>query len=272
MVVRCPAKLNLFLSVGPRDARGYHPIRTVFQAINLWDDLTLEVAETPSFSCNWEALPKENTIMKALRLANEITRVPPLKIELKKRIPDQSGLGGGSSDAAGMLRALKQWDPGIGDAELRSVAKAVGMDVPFFLIGGTARAEGYGERLTALPDSARRWFVIARPEVGCSTSEMYRRLDELHYEWRGFPEDPSEVYNDFERVAPCECLELIETLRGHGALRTGLSGSGSAVFGVFGDQTHAQRVCELVHDARACRCWVARSLDRAESIGSPSSL
>src|SRR5256885_14356896 len=106
--ILCPAKINEFLSVGPRDERGYHPIRTIFQAISLFDELTITEAEEDSFACNID-LPERNTLTKALSLVKEFVDVPPLAITLKKEIPTGAGLGGGSSDAAGLLRRINEF-------------------------------------------------------------------------------------------------------------------------------------------------------------------
>jgi hypothetical protein len=121
--VRCPAKVNLFLSVGPKDETGYHPLHTIFQAIGLCDDLYLTPTDDETtLDCNWPWLPEQNSVSKALSLVSEIATVPPLKIELVKHIPMQSGLGGGSSDAAGLLRGIQKLT-GVGsEAELKSVA------------------------------------------------------------------------------------------------------------------------------------------------------
>lgn len=264
LIVPCPAKVNLFLAVGPRDSLGYHPLRTIFQAVNLCDTLEISVGAESSFLCDDPSVPVENTVTKALRSAAEVVTLPPLAITLRKVIPAESGLGGGSSDAAGLLRALAQLvEFPVGEVE--RIALAVGADVPFFLCGGRAKAEGYGERLTPLPDRETEWFVIARPEVGCPTGEAYRRLDETSYEWREFPADDA-LYNDFERVAPCECLDLIERLQVHGARDAALSGSGSTVFGRFSTQSAAEAVKEKLAAEGVGRLWVARSLSRSESL------
>jgi 4-diphosphocytidyl-2-C-methyl-D-erythritol kinase len=265
--VPCPAKVNLFLTVGPPDRRGYHPLRTVFQAIDLCDTLTLSVSEgEPSVVFEGAEVPAENTVTKALRLLAEIAPLPPLRIEVTKRIPMESGLGGGSSDAAGLMRAAQHLlGAKLPKAELEGVALAVGADVPFFLVGGRAKAEGYGERLSPLPDTPREWLVVLRPEVGCPTGDMYRKLDEKEREWRDF-DDRGFLYNDFERVAPCECLDWIERLRIHGAQDAALSGSGSAVFGRFPDRTTAQIALDSLRGEGAPHAWIARTLTRAESL------
>jgi 4-diphosphocytidyl-2-C-methyl-D-erythritol kinase len=238
--VLCPAKLNLFLSVGKVDRRGYHPIRTIFQAISIFDKLTIETSSRIEFSSNSDLVPAENTVTKAARLLQEIADYPPVAISLDKQIPIQSGLGGGSSDAAGLIRTANEFmSMRLPDHERKAIAKSVGADVPFFLVGGRARGEGYGEKLMPLAQSdAVEWYVIAQPEDRCSTGETFAKLDQLDYEWIDFPETDV-LYNDFERVAPCGSLDLLERLQVHGAKDSGLTGSGSAVFGRFVDEESA---------------------------------
>lgn len=263
--LQCPAKVNLFLAVGPPDRRGYHPLRTIFQAIDLCDTLEVEfggAAETEVEVVGAE-LPADNTVTKALRLSREVFNVRPSRVRLTKRIPMQSGLGGGSSDAAGVLRALNHVRSAP-RAELEGLASAIGADVPFFLTGGLARGEGYGDRITPLADAPEEWLVIVKPPVGCSTVEMYHKLDEHERPWREWPEN-GELYNDFERVAPCECLDLIELLLIRGAHDAGLSGSGSAVFGRFGSRGEAETAASQL-DGERNQIWVAKTLSRAESL------
>lgn len=267
MDLRCPAKINTFLSVGPPDRIGYHPLRTIFQAISLSDTLTLEPAKETQITCNWDGLPAENTLTKTLRLLKELIEVPPLHIHLHKEIPAQSGLGGGSSNAAALIRgviALTRSELPWGQAE--SIAAAVGADVPFFLVGGRARAEGYGERLTPLPDAPVQHLVVARPDADCSTPEMFRLLDAGERAWRDFPGDDQELFNDFERVAPCASLDLVERLLALGAEGALLTGSGSAVFGRFGSESAAQEVAERLKEEGCAHCWVCRTLTREESL------
>lgn len=235
MTIECPAKINTFLAVGPPDDRGWHPLRTIFQAIELHDVLTVEPAARDAVTFSVPGVPERNTVTKALSLLREVVDVPSVAIHVEKRIPTESGLGGGSSDAAGLLRLL-----GKGHPALPEIALKVGADVPFFLFGGRAKAEGYGERLSPLPDLPERWFVLARPDEGCPTPEMFRRLDATPREFRDFPPDDA-LHNDFERVAPCASLDLIERLLVHGADDAALTGSGSVVFGRFPSREAAER-------------------------------
>jgi 4-diphosphocytidyl-2-C-methyl-D-erythritol kinase len=210
-------------------------------------------------------------VTKALRLSREIFVQQPSLIRLEKRIPMQSGLGGGSSDAAGLLRALQAASGDASQAELASVACGVGADVPFFLSGGRARGEGYGDVITALPDPAEEWYVIAKPEIGCSTPEMYALLDGESREWRDWPLNDN-LYNDFERVAPRECIDLIERMLTAGARDAALSGSGSSVFGRFATHATARDAEERLRGDDVNQVWVAKSLTRSESLDIKRSL
>ncbi len=258
---RCPAKLNLFLAVGPPDATGYHPVRTILQTVNLFDDLTVQPSARDEIVCDWAGLPEENSLTKVLRLVREAAHLGPVRIELTKRIPSQAGLGGGSSDAAGLIRALQPLLPApLPEELLTDIAAAVGVDTVFLLRGGCCQGEGYGERLKPIESPA--WvYVVAMPRgAACPTAEAYAKLDAAPREWREFPTDDV-LYNDFERVAPCESLELLERLLALGAHDAGLSGSGAAVFGRFASREAAERAREgLDADAWVCEPVPAYSM------------
>jgi 4-diphosphocytidyl-2-C-methyl-D-erythritol kinase len=264
----CPAKINRFLSVGPPDGKGWHPLRTVFQAISLSDRLEVDFGSpSPGLQCSWPDLPAGNTLTKTLSLAQEAIQLPPLAIRLTKAIPAQSGLGGGSSDAAGLIRVLARWMPEAFPSYFqKEIAMSVGADVPFFLVGGRAKGEGYGEILTSLPDHPRRWLVIAQPEKGRSTPEAFRDLDAAPREWADWPDDETALYNDFERVAGCGSLELIEILLSLGCTQAGLTGSGSAVFGLTNSQADAESICSRLPEGLATFRTTCHTLSRQESL------
>lgn len=260
LTLHAPAKVNLTLIVGARRDDGYHDVSTVMQTVGLYDTLTLTGGSGLTMTCTDPDLPADgsNLVLRAAALFCQELRlpVPDLHLHLQKRIPSQAGLGGGSSDAAAVLRAMRTlYAPEVSDAELERMAAALGSDVPFFIRGGTALATGRGERLVPLPRLRDGWFVIVKPPEGFSTPVMYRRLDEL-------PPEPARpdgmtaalesgdiravaaaLYNSFERaVPPDSAVRAIENaLRVHGALAAMLSGSGSAVFGLFDreDTAHA---------------------------------
>lgn len=267
MVVRCPAKINLFLSVGPADSTGYHPICTVFQAVGLYDTITIERSgfDHDIITCDWPDFPPENTLSKVLRLAREYVEIPALSIHVEKRIPAQAGLGGGSSNAAGLLRAIDRFVPaGLGDWTKQDIAAATGSDVPFFLVGGRAIGEGRGERITPLSDAEPFEITIVQPHnIYVSTADAYGLLDSFDLRLRPAPaiaENPCDgLANDFERVMPAECWEAIEALIGAGAKCAHLCGSGSAVFGIGADPSHPSL-------QRYSRIWNCVTLSRAKSL------
>lgn len=269
-----PAKINTFLAVGPPDRKGWHPLRTVFQAVSLADEVELEVnSSSPGVVFEGADIPEQNTVAKALRLAQEAIALPPVRVTVRKRIPMESGLGGGSSNAAAVLRALAKWRPDAFPGHfLHEAACSIGADVPFFLVGGRARGEGYGDRLTPLPDLPPAWLVIARPSAGCPTPEAYRRLDQQDRPWVEFPAGQEDSlaaggHNDFMTVSPPECGALAARLMELGADAALLTGSGSAVFGHFGADSGAAsaavRALELEGTPFACRCC---TLTRDESL------
>ncbi len=267
ITVKCPAKINTFLSVGPPGAGGYHPIKTRFQAVSLFDDLELEPAAEDAVRSDWAELPSENTLTRTLNLLRELYPVPPLRVQLTKRIPAESGLGGGSSDAAGLIRAVVRLLSIPFDQHLFDIASAVGKDVPFFLVGGRAQGDGFGDKVSPLDDLPTSHFLIAKPNEGVSSAEGYRALDASPRDWAEYPDDPWALYNDFERVEPCVCGELNERMRIHGALGAGLSGSGSAVFGRFPSADIAEGAKKVL-SGEFPDVWfhVCHSLTRAESL------
>lgn len=253
LTLQAPAKVNLTLLVSARRGDGYHDVSTVMQTVDLGDTLTLTgEGRGLTLTCTDPAVPADdsNLVLRAARLffAEAGLPVPDLHFRLEKRIPSQAGLGGGSSNAASALLALRTlYAPALSDEKLECMAARLGSDVPFFIRGGTMHCTGRGERIAPLPPLTAGWFVIVKPPEGFSTPAMYRRLDEL-------PPEPSRpdgmtaalesgdiravaaaLYNSFERaVPPDSAVRAIEdALRVHGALAAMLSGSGSAVFGLF---------------------------------------
>lgn len=240
------AKINRYLAVtGVRDD-GYHTLQTVMQSVSLCDTLTLRAADEFGFSCSVPALNgTENLCVKAARAFAKQTRteLPPYALYLEKRIPVGAGLGGGSADAAAVLRLLNHLAPSpLSERELYGLACGLGADVPFCLHGGKCLCTGIGEVLTPLPCGETEYLVIARGQAGLSTPEMYRRLD-TYAPWKHRTETPGRG-NDFERAAiqalPDIALLKRELLSG-GASEASMSGSGSAVFGVFASEETAHR-------------------------------
>jgi 4-diphosphocytidyl-2-C-methyl-D-erythritol kinase len=173
------AKLNLDLAVLKRRDDGFHDVRTTLQAIDLHDLITLTPARTTTLTISGLNVTKsaDNSILKAHSALEELTKQKlPTAIHLHKRIPPGSGMGGASSDAAATLRGLAALHHITTD--LTSIAKNLGADVPFFLYGGTAIAEGRGDHLTPIPTHPQ-WFAIAWPDVELLTPDVYRAWDEI---------------------------------------------------------------------------------------------
>jgi len=193
VTVRAPAKINLQLAVGPRRADGYHDLVTVFQAISLYDDVTVAEAGPPGEDRvlvsgeGADAVPADhqNLALKGAAALAQAAGLPrdvtgPIEITIRKRIPVAAGLAGGSADAAAALIACNElWNAGLSHEQLREVAADVGSDVAFALVGGTAVGQGRGERLTPALASGEYHWVLAVADGALSTPEVYATLDRL---------------------------------------------------------------------------------------------
>ena len=235
------AKLNLDLEVLSRDTDGFHQIRSRMQSIALHDLLELEPAgESTTLQTTGLAITqdKDNSVLKAHAAIERATgRRLPTRFHLHKRIPPGAGLGGASSDAAAALRGLKTIHNL--NIDLEEIAASVGADVPFFLNGGTIRAEGRGERLTRLPPETG-WFAIAWPGIELLTSAVYRAWDEVK----------GDGLNQLTRAATTAAPQLQDF-----AKRLGdgwqMTGSGSAFFRRAPDQAAATKA------AANRNCWTS---------------
>ncbi len=182
-ICAAPAKVNLYLEILGRRADGFHELESVFQTLELHDTVTVTVSAAATtgitLACDDLSLPVDAGNL-AWRAAAAYAAVQPLgqiAIELSKRVPSGAGLGGGSSDAAAVLRALNRLAPiPLPSATLAAMAAELGSDVPFFLIGGSALAHGRGERLTALADLPRRAVTVLMPDASLPTPAVYREL------------------------------------------------------------------------------------------------
>jgi 4-diphosphocytidyl-2-C-methyl-D-erythritol kinase len=245
---------------------GYHELRTTFQALALHDTLTFTATRGPfTIDCRDPDCPRDasNLIWRAAeRLCDERPRdrrLSGVHVALTKRIPSRAGLGGGSSDAAAALRALALlWRVRVGRERLHGIAAAIGADVPFFLEGGTALGLERGDVLFPLIDQPRRWVVIARPAFGVSTKDAYRWWDE------GSPSSAAGA-NDLEPVVSArhpEITAIARKLRRAGAVQAAMSGSGSAVFGLFDGQRKADAAAQALA-SRDVVTLTTRTLNRA---------
>lgn len=263
-VEKAYAKVNLTLAVEEKRLDGYHEVVSVMQRVSLCDTLTAEqTREGITLTCSDPALPsgEENLAHRAASLFFRETGITGgAALTLEKRIPSQAGLGGGSSDAASVLLALRKlYAPALSDTELETMAAALGSDVPFFIRGGTQLATGRGEVLSPLPPLTDGWFVIVKPTESFSTPAMYRRLDNLPPACTpplpplqgGLPALAAGLFNRFEAAIPAGSAvwDIKARLAAYGALASLLSGSGSAVFGLFDTETAARAAVEALRPA-----------------------
>jgi 4-diphosphocytidyl-2-C-methyl-D-erythritol kinase len=282
---RAHAKVNLDLRVLGARPDGYHELRTVFQTIELHDTLT--AVDRPGdfvLQCRTPGVPLDssNLVWRAgAALWTALGRPGSPRdtvVQIDKAIPMESGLGGGSADAAAGLQVLARVWGGAPLSLLREVAAGVGSDVPFFLSGGTALGLGRGEEIYPLVDLPQHWVVIVRPPFGVSTAEAYAWYDEDRAagvrEPRGelqvlpvpWPTRAAQMINDLEppvvRRHP-EIASIKAALKEAGAVAAAMSGSGSAVFGLFRTRPSAARAVGPLGRSGA-RAVLTRTLSRAE--------
>jgi 4-diphosphocytidyl-2-C-methyl-D-erythritol kinase len=230
LAVPARAKLNLDLEVVGLRADGFHELRTTFQAIDLHDLIEIQPANKTQFEISgFDVNPNDFSVLKAHRAVERAAKTTlPVKVSVIKRIPPGSGMGGASSDAAATLKGLQAIFR-LDKLDLHAIAAELGSDVPFFLTGGRARAEGRGERLLAL-ESGPTWFAIAWPGYELTTARVYEAWDGV----KG--ERPNELRNAAEHVEP----RLREFAGGLGP-GWQMTGSGSAFFKAVPTATEAQK-------------------------------
>lgn len=276
-----PAKLNLTLEVGEKRSDGYHEVQSVMSCAALYDEVTLESGTSGgiSMTCDCPGLPLDDTnlCLRAAKLFFKKTGIPcdGLHIDLTKRIPMQSGLGGGSADAAAVLRGLRKlYRPEMMIKDLERMAAELGSDVPFCVRSVTAMVRGRGEQLLKLPKLPLCWFVICKPEFSFSTAEMYAKLDEKELvssidtlglikalEYQDMQEVSDRLGNCFEGVLEesSEIFTIKNRLLALGARNACMSGSGSAVYGLFTQEDEAKAAAAELQKAYP-QTWFAESV------------
>jgi 4-diphosphocytidyl-2-C-methyl-D-erythritol kinase len=278
LVLRTSAKVNLALEVLGKRSDGYHELSTVMQAVDLFDRLTVERAETITLETSDAALPTDdrNLVVRAARLLREASGVQAgARIVLDKRIPVAAGLGGGSSDAAATLWGLNRlWGLRWRRERLMALAVGLGMDVPFFLGPGRAVGTGRGEVLKPVPTLGGYAMVLVNPGVPLSTQEVYGRVPER---WHAKPEGTKRMLealrtrnaakvaaaltNHLERwVEPAMPVigRMKAALLAAGALGAVMSGSGPTVFGVARSLDQARQIQRRVNRA-GWSAWAVRT-------------
>lgn len=263
------AKLNLTLDVLAKREDGYHDISSIMQTVSVRDDIRIDLdthapwsidCDDPDVPCNasnlaWRAA---ETYFSALGTASD-----GVSIHITKRIPMQAGMAGGSADAAAVLRALNRWsgEP-LSVLALSELGAQIGSDVPFCVLCGTALCEGRGERLTPLRETPEMFFVICKPEISFATPTLFQKLDEITIARR--PDQTKmraalqrgdlaaigkELCNVFEQAVTLPEMNYIKSiLMTYGAYGTQMTGSGSAIFGVFDSFEYAAVACTMLKE------------------------
>ena len=263
------AKINLTLDVLGKREDGYHDLKSVMQTISIRDDIEIDVGTGRPWMlvCNDGNIPtnESNLAWKAASVFFDRIKKDPdgIEIRITKRIPTEAGLGGGSADAAAVLRALnKHYDSPMSIWALAELGASVGSDVPFCVVGGTAMVEGRGERLRKLPDMPDCVFVICKPDFSASTPMLYKKIDEAIIGKR--PDNDcmerallegdllkisQNLCNVFDPIVTADHLELnyIKSIfNSYGSLGQQMTGSGSAVFAIVSKFEYAAVICDML--------------------------
>ncbi|MGI5970450.1 MAG: 4-(cytidine 5'-diphospho)-2-C-methyl-D-erythritol kinase [Oscillospiraceae bacterium] len=269
LIIEANAKLNLTLDIQRRRGDGYHDMRMVMQSIRLHDTVTLktDTGQPMKVHTNLGYLPcdSRNIAARAAMLFSEETGIDfgGLLIDIEKQIPVCAGMGGGSADAAAVLRGLnKLYGAGIKKERMIELGLRLGADVPFCLIGGTALAEGVGERLSPLRPLPDCHIVICKPRFSLSTPVLFGKIDPLAIRHRpdtfgvisaieegNIKEAARRMYNVFEPLVLENHREISEyknILIQHGALGASMSGTGPSVFGLFEHEKDALAAAETL--------------------------
>jgi 4-diphosphocytidyl-2-C-methyl-D-erythritol kinase len=282
--VRAPAKLNLVLEILGKRSDGYHNISSIMQTVDLCDELSFEHADELALKCTARELEKDyNLALKAAQvLKQKCGYRKGATISLKKNIPWDAGLGGGSSDAAVTLLALNRlWSAGCSKDELKKLGAEIGSDVPFFIESGTCLAEGRGERLTALPGMHQAWFVLVVPDVKLppgKTAAMYKMVGPAlitggeytsaalnalakEYRLRG-----QYLYNAFDILALKAYPGIdvcLDSFKRAGAEHVHMAGSGPVLFTMLEEKSRAETLAAKMKSMQF-KTFTVASMDRSE--------
>lgn len=265
MKIQVCAKVNLGLNVVNKRSDGYHDLETVFYPVNLCD--TIEIKESERFAFHLDGDPIEgdsenNLVVKAYRMIAAKHNLPEVDITLTKRIPVQAGMGGGSADCAFTIRLLnEQFHLGMSIVEMQSLAAGLGADCAFFIEARPAYAEGIGEKLSPIPLNLSKYkMAVVKPPVAVSTREAFSGIRVRRPEkcCRDIVLQPVETWkkelkNDFEEsIFPLypQLQDIKQKLYELGAIYAAMSGSGSALFGLFENEP------DIENEFKDCKKWI----------------
>lgn len=291
--LKANAKINLFLDILGKRKDGYHNIKTVFQEISLSDDIFIKEIkngiplkrDSVSIVCDNPLIPtdKRNLVYKSADLIKRRFGIKKsVEIKIKKRIPVGAGLGGGSADAAAVLRGLnKLWNLKLTKSQLVRIGKQIGADVPFFLYGGRCLGEGIGDKLTSLKIRKKEWYVLVNPPFEIFTKTVYSRLTPLEIQYRGATSlmgltKTRKTYkinkhtNRLEDVViPLypEIKKIKDLLVENGAKFSLMSGSGSCVFGFVKNKSVGEKIKKNIRKD-GYTVWLVHSVERQSIVHS----
>lgn len=275
LTLKAPAKVNYLLDVIRKRPDGYHELRMIMQRVNLCDEITIKLTDTPELTttCGKKGVPDGpgNIAWKAARTMLDLAGSGQgAEITVTKNIPVAAGLGGGSSDAATVLMGMNELlGLNLSDQRLMEIGLKLGADVPFFIFKQTALAEGVGEQLKAMPEMPKLWVLLVNPGVHVSTAWVYqnlkltdsRELAKLPEFFGSISDVCSIMSNDLETVTIPEfpvIAEIKERLLKAGATASMMSGSGPTVFGLFTEQEKAQAAQEEITRSEG---WFAAAVE-----------
>jgi 4-diphosphocytidyl-2-C-methyl-D-erythritol kinase len=284
LAIQAPAKINLFLRVVGKRPDGYHDLHSLMCPVGVFDTLTLSLNQSSiTVTCTHPQVPEDATNLAALAakaffeaaFGDHSSSPLGVHIDIQKQIPVGAGLGGGSSDAAAVLKALNNhFGAPLTNAALKALGARIGADIPFFLCGGPAVARGIGDQLEDFPSLSPWTVLLVYPNAAVSTAWVYKnlnlrltkdekKLSNFHFDGRFFNVD-KHLVNDLEpvttRVLPV-IKEVKRLLLSHGAAGALMSGSGSTVFGLFADSEKAFSALQTLSCGSQSRNWTLMVAD-----------
>ncbi|MDR1754168.1 MAG: 4-(cytidine 5'-diphospho)-2-C-methyl-D-erythritol kinase [Eubacterium sp.] len=245
MILKAYAKINLYLDIIGILPNGFHEIETIMQLISLHDEIKLKIDEAGMGveilvdKIDIPADERNIAYMAAEAFLSAANKRAKVVINIKKNIPSGAGLGGGSADGAAILKGLNVYYNNIfGSEKLCEIGSAIGADIPFCIIGGRALCKGKGEIITPLSKGEKQYYIIIKPEFSCSTAEAYKLYDKNPMLIKG---NSIGYYNVFEELYnDSRIYDIKSELISAGADNAMMTGSGSAVFGIFYDKKKAE--------------------------------
>jgi len=288
MILKAPAKINLYLEIINKRPDGYHNIESIMHTVSLFDilEFTLTSDSEIELSCSDKSLPVDSTnlVYKTAKKMQEKYGVNRgIKIHLTKNIPMGAGLGGGSSDSAAVIKALNRiWNINASKEELESFAKKIGADVPFFLTGGTAKIEGIGEKVTKIPSDVKLHAVLVKPDFGVSTVLAYSKIKfpltnqrKIHkitdvLTKSSFTSEAAKdlLFNRFEEFVFPEFpeIEKIKTMLQSFGCASLMSGSGATVFALTSSREKSEEIVKRLSIYK-WNTWAVSSCELHDNAG-----